>query len=256
MYANVIYNNNKYISLIFWSNRRPSIARQWRSPSHMNPCASHTTNCMCDYCGHRFYLPETAIKGGMKGNTVSLTLWALNAVCYPPYVAACARTCSDRRRSAADASAGPPGKYPSGRTWCPHRWRGPLQQQQKRKGEKIVKINFTSHTFKADLGELQFLSFFLMFFFFRFFIIFLFLCLAISGSPFSGPLRAYPGQKIMWTLAGVACCLRLSPLRFRVCRRQLEILFPLLGTWKDSWDAQLWMFVLAAENSSSNSNAW
>lgn len=110
----------------------------------------------------------------MEGNTVSLTLWALNAVCYPPYVAACARTCSDRRRSAADASAGPPGKYPSGRTWCPHRWRGPLQQQQKRKGKKIVKINFTSHTFKADLEELQFLSFFLVFFSFGFFIIFYF----------------------------------------------------------------------------------
>lgn len=149
---------------------------------------------MCDCCGHRFYPPWTAI----KGNTVSLILWPLNAVCYPPYVAACVRTCSDTRRSAADASAGPPGKYPSGRTWCPHRWRGPLQQQQKRKGKKIVKINFTSHTFKADLGELQFLSFFRVFYYF------LFLCLAISGSPFNGPLRAYPGQKIMWTLAGVA----------------------------------------------------
>lgn len=111
---------------------------------------------MCDCCGHRFYPPWTAI----KGNTVSLILWPLNAVCYPPYAAACVHTCSDTRRSAADASAGPPGKYPSGRTWCPHRWRGPLQQQQKRKGKKIVKINFTSHTFKADLGQLQFLSFF------------------------------------------------------------------------------------------------
>lgn len=201
---------------------------------------------MCDCCGHRFYPPWTAI----KGNTVSLILWPLNAVCYPPYVAACVRTCSDTRRSAADASAGPPGKYPSGRTWCPHRWRGPLQQQQKRKGKKIVKIYFTSHTFKADLGELQFLSFFRVFYYF------LFLCLAISGSPFNSPLRAYPGQKIMWTLAGVACCLRLSPLRFRVCRQQLEILFPVLGTSNDSWDAQLWMFVLAAESSSSKSYAW
>lgn len=121
---------------------------------------------MCDCCGHRFYPPWTAI----KGNTVSLILWPLNAVWYPPYVAACVRTCSDTRRSAADASAGPPGKYPSGRTWCPHRWRGPLQQQQKRKGKKIVKINFTSHTFKADLGELQFLSFFGFFIIFYFYV--------------------------------------------------------------------------------------
>lgn len=121
---------------------------------------------------------------------------------------------------------------------------------RKEKERKSSKQNFTSHTFKADLGELQFLSFFRVFYYF------LFLCLAISGSTFNGPLRAYPGQKIMWTLAGVACCLRLSPLRFRVCRRQLEILFPVLGTSNDSWDAQLWMFVLAAESSSSKSYAW
>lgn len=71
---------------------------------------------------------------------------------------------------------------------------------RKEKERKSSKQNFTSHTFKADLGELQFLSFFRVFYYF------LFLCLAISGSTFNGPLRAYPGQKIMWTLAGVACC--------------------------------------------------
>lgn len=165
---------------------------------------------MCDYCGHRFYPPGTAIKDKYAHKLQSSDFYDHKVPCatHRTLLLACALVATGDAarlmrlqvhqasilRTALDVRTGDAVR-------C-------VTQRKRERERENREINFTSHTFKADLGELQFLSFFLLHiacvFFFRVFrFIILFLCLAISGSPFNGPLRiSWP--KIMWTLAGVA----------------------------------------------------